>query len=530
MLQNRKEGCMMNKLLVKAKENKWQILLTIIFGCFPLICAMIYSILGKHGISDVYLPASYWNDELMYYKQVEAVVNFGIPQGWFGYQETHGSVFPFAVWSPAVLVPWIVWGVFFGWELTSPVYANIAYNIIAMVFFVSLVKPTRKQSIFVLGLLAVFTPYSRFLLSGMPESIYMSMGIWMAALLISINREYKCWKLIVMFVISILITLGRPYLGLFMFFPMWFLLKKKKWIGGIISCAIAGFTALGYVMLTKLCCATYIIPSIETEWLESFINNGVTVGFDTLFGIIYEKFKLLITYHFIHGIKFGLFSGALYTVAGVITFLLTLRCVWAFIQGKDRSIREFCLIQSVITIGMVGAIFLFYRLGEGAKHLMIFIVLGIILIALLREKFYLIKLITIVICLYFFVIKAWAPFDWQVAYDDGGLRKEVDLLKEQLNENMILEDTDDRYDDTIIWLASDIINGESITANWGLLYAIPEGFGLNFCTQDYVMEHIDELKSAYIAVLPEGEVDKIFQGREMLVVGEVEHMKVYKLR
>ena len=32
-----------------------------------------------HVPGDVFLPSSYWNDELMYFKQVEAVVSHGLP-------------------------------------------------------------------------------------------------------------------------------------------------------------------------------------------------------------------------------------------------------------------------------------------------------------------------------------------------------------------------------------------------------------------------------------------------------------------
>ena len=194
----------MNKWLIKIKQNKELLILTLIFGCFPLICAFVYSALQGHGIGDVYLPASYWNDELFYYKQVEAVVNYGLPQGWFGFQEMHGSVYPFAAWSPAVLVSYIAWGLLFGWGFMSPIYANIVYNMIAMVGFVLLVRPGRKQSLFVLLMLAAFGPYSRYLLSAMPETIYMSMGIWLVSLAISQNRKDRPWKLAAMFFICIL--------------------------------------------------------------------------------------------------------------------------------------------------------------------------------------------------------------------------------------------------------------------------------------------------------------------------------------
>ena len=78
-----------------------------------------------------------------------------------------------------------------------------------------------------------------------------------------------------------------------------------------------------------------------------------------------------------------------------------------------------CLFQFAATAGMILALFLFYRMGEGAKHLMIFIVAGLLLTAMLEERIMLLKLCTAALCLYFFAFKALAPYDWQVPYYDG---------------------------------------------------------------------------------------------------------------
>ena len=525
----------MNKWLSKIKENRGQVILTVIFGCFPLVCAFVYSLLYGHSISDVYLPASYWNDELFYFKQVEAVVNFGLPQGWFGFQEMHGSVYPFAAWSPAVLIPYIVWGWLFGWEFLSPIYANIVYNMIAMVGFALLVKPGKKQSFFLLTLLAAFAPYSRYLLSSMPETIYMSMGIWLAALAISQSREDRTWKLVAMFFICILITLARPYLILLMALPAWLLIRKKRKAGAVILLVIAAVTAVGYFVVTKLCSSPYFIPLIETDWLNSMKDNGFLAGIKTMYRIVREKLELLITHHLYRGFKYGLLSGALHAVAGTVAFLLGARGLWRLKKGwhKDNDHSKeyhFWLIHFVITAGMLAAIFLFYPIADGAKHWMIFIVVGIVWIALLKERFYVMKIVTGLLCAYLFIVKAFAPFDWQVAYDDGTMMAEAKELGSQLEDNMLLVESEDRFDNTVIWLASDIVNGESISTPWGYLYMIPKGFGINFCFQDYVMTHLNQLKSAYIAVMPGGDVDKKLQDKDAAVVGEVEHMKVYKLR
>ena len=78
------------------KRHRMLLAQTVVFGLFPLLCAMVYCMKDGHVPGDVFLPSSYWNDELMYFKQVEAVVSHGLPRGWFGFNEAHGSVYPFA--------------------------------------------------------------------------------------------------------------------------------------------------------------------------------------------------------------------------------------------------------------------------------------------------------------------------------------------------------------------------------------------------------------------------------------------------
>ena len=115
-------------------------------------------------------------------------------------------------------------------------------------------------------------------------------------------------------------------------------------------------------------------------------------------------------------------------------------------------------------------------------------------------------------------------------YDDGVLGQEAEELEQQVKEWMVLKASGELYDNTVIWLASDFVGEESVTAAWGLLYMIPEGYGINFCTWQYAAEHLDALRSGYITVIPGGGIDKALAEADTPVVAETEHMKIYCLR
>ena len=62
----------------------------------PLLCALAACALEGRSLLEVYLPASEWNDELFYYKQVEGILAHGYPYGYFGFNESHALQLSFA--------------------------------------------------------------------------------------------------------------------------------------------------------------------------------------------------------------------------------------------------------------------------------------------------------------------------------------------------------------------------------------------------------------------------------------------------
>lgn len=191
----------------------------VLLALLPVVCCMVYCAMQGKSIGDVYLPCSEWNDELFYFKQVEGIVNYGYPQGYFGFNESHALKLSFAAWSPVLVFPWIFWGVLFGWNMMSPVICNIFLMTLACFLFVWLVKPGWKQLGITSLLFCLYTPFVRYMLSAMPEVICFSLLIIFYSLAINyLNRE-RTVKLVILFVLSGLFTLMRPYALLFMLLP-----------------------------------------------------------------------------------------------------------------------------------------------------------------------------------------------------------------------------------------------------------------------------------------------------------------------
>ena len=176
------------------KQDKRYITLlkAVLMALLPLVCCLIRTAAEGRSIGQVYLPSSEWNDELFYFKQVEGIVNYGFPMGYFGFNESHALQLSFAAWSPVLVFPWVLWGLVFGWNLLSPVICNIVLMTVTMFVFVWLVKPTWKQLGILTVLFGLYSLFVRYMLSGMPEVICFSMLILFYGLAMSyLQKESK---------------------------------------------------------------------------------------------------------------------------------------------------------------------------------------------------------------------------------------------------------------------------------------------------------------------------------------------------
>ena len=276
----------MDSLLSWWKKDKRYVTMAkaALMALIPLICCMIFC--GRQGktMGQVYLPASWWNDELFYYKQVEGIVHYGYPLGYFGFNESHALKLSFAAWSPVLVFPWVLWGLLFGWNLFSPILCNICLTMLSCFLFVWLVKPTWKQTAILTVLFCLYTPYARYLLSGMPEAICFDFLILFYGLAINyLNRE-KTWKLALLFFMSVIMTLMRPYLVLFLLLPTVLWVRKSRWKGALGSAVIFMVTAGLYACIKHYLGAEYFAPLfLRTGW-RPFLKGDFSAVYASLWG------------------------------------------------------------------------------------------------------------------------------------------------------------------------------------------------------------------------------------------------------
>lgn len=546
----------------KQDKRYMTLLKAVLMALLPLLCCLVRTAAEGRSIGQVYLPSSEWNDELFYFKQVEGIVNYGFPRGYFGFNESHALQLSFAAWSPVLVFPWILWGLLFGWNLLSPVICNIVLLTITMFVFVWLVKPTWKQLGILTVLFSLYSLFVRYMLSGMPEVICFSLLILFYGLAMSYLKKESRGKLIAMLVISVLLTLMRPYMLLFLALACYFWIcrnKKAGWIGSILIVAATGIT---YALIKHYLGAEYFTPLFYTDWITTFFTDGIGAGFRNLFGTLYWK-GLEFYSHCIEGGRNGLASGAFFD--GYLLVLLIL-LVQSFLdirtlrrakrveriamEPEDKNVREALFGPYTLTedrkrelhnqlvievhfalslIAMLFAHLLMYKMVEGSKHFLTFIAAGIFIVSMLETRYYKKAVLLGAAFLYLYSFKAVEPYDYQIPYVTEERQEQVEYWREIFSEKLAM-DTEQvpNYENVVIWTFGDETPEGHQNLKWQLLYSAPKGFGISCCEREYITEHLTELQSRYLATVSGGAIDEMCRTAGYEELGRDADMVLYR--
>ncbi len=268
----------------RSGEKRYVTLLkSLLLAALPLLCCLVHCIGQGQSLGKVYIPSSGWNDELFYYKQVESILEYGYPQGYFGFNESHALKLSFAAWSPVLVFPWILWGLVFGWNLMSPVICNIFLMSLCCFLFVWLVRPTWKQMGILTLLFCLYRPFVRYMLSGMAEVICFAILILFYSMAINYLRRERDYKLVLLFLVSGLMVLMRPYMALFMLLPVYFWMRRGRSRAGKLCRGAAGAAVLAavlgiYAVINHYLGAEYFTPLFYTDWIQAFFDRGIFGG------------------------------------------------------------------------------------------------------------------------------------------------------------------------------------------------------------------------------------------------------------
>ncbi len=504
-----------------------------LLALLPLLCCIAACAAQGGSLSQVYLPSSEWNDELIYYKQVEGILSHGYPQGYFGFNESHAQKLSFAAWSPVLVWPWLVYGLIFGWNLMAPVYSNILLLTLALLLFVLLTGPSWKQLGLMTLLFCCFWPYTRYMLCGMPEIICFAMLIVYWGLLINTAEEETGGKVALLFLTGGVMTLMRPYLILFMLAPAYLWIRRRKGLGAAGSLAVLGVTAGAYGLIKHYLGAEYFTPLFKTEWLTPILQGHILGGIKGILAKIYYEGRTFFAL-VLEGLRSGLAEGAFFALYLAMLLLLLWQCMADLLKKrKKKALLNGYLAFCFFSMWM--ALLLMYKMKEGSKHLLTFMAVGILVVAMMETRFYKKAVVIGALCVYLFWYRGDQPGDYRIYFEEPERVEQVAQWQEIFERELTLKEEDvPNFDNVVIWTFSDVPQddpaGDAVLTDWQVLYALPEGWGVSCCYREYVEEHLKELQSLYLTIPVGGRLQRECEVLGMEQIGQYGQVCVYRTR
>lgn len=503
-----------------------RIAVIMIWSIMPIMFCFIMCLKDSILFEDVYLANSKWNDEVFYYKMIEAVVKYGRPLGYFGYNGSTANVGQFGPWSPVLFIAYVIYGKIFGWTMLSPIYCNIVIMSIAMSVFAYLVSPTKRQTLLVYLLYGSCIPVTRYIFSNMPETtIYALLIIFLGIfirLLTQTEDSLKISYIIWLNFLVVLLTLMRPYWVLLAIVPgaYWYYKGYRKM--GILFEGILSFGCIAlYFFIANNFCAPYYTEIIKLEWIKSVFDQPVLGLYGIINRFVYSLWEIL--QYAGDGIVNGTPVGGIYALYLTILIGCSYLSYQCFRGNKKKKLfLRYWLGYSCV---MLLAIIYLYDIKVGSRHVTSFLLIFIFIISILEVSTK--RIILFIACyMWIFIIRGTDEYTYQIPIYTEEKEAALQLGRRELEKGNLIElDNEEPWDNTVIWL----LNDES-PIDFTYLYALPGGIGIELYFKEYVLNNFADLQPKYILTNIGEEVDLLCEQESKEKIAEYGNVHIWRLR
>ena len=212
-----------------------------------------------------------------------------------------------------------------------------------------------------------------------------------------------------------------------------------------------------------------------------------------------------------------------------VTAVILIQTIRNFLR-KEKKQLMIQLYLLVCFVGMLAALLLMYKLQEGSKHLLTFLAVGIYGISLMDTRFFKKTVLTAGIFAFLFTVSGVDSYEHQIPFASEKLAEREAYWSEIFDRECILQTKDvPNFENVMIWVFNDQVEGKTVQTPYQMLYQLPEGFGISCCFADYVQNHTEELQSRYLAVAAGGEVDRLCRDANYREIGRDEGLVAYEL-
>ena len=495
-----------------------------LFIMTPLIAGVLFCAADGKSLSDIYIPLGGWSDEITYYKQIEGILSHGIPRGYFGYNQSQALYGPFGYWGFLPLIPYAVWGLFFGWTYTSPIYANIFVCILAFIFIYFALNPSKKWCLSFSLFWLCFQFLNRHVLSGaieatllLPLLIIVILGEYLLSDKFrkqnQLNRRKENCFIVICTIIIFFMTVLRPYYAVFYLIPFWAVIKNKQKAGIITIPMAALMSIVCFVLYKQYTCAAYFDDVIL---LDDMLAGGII-------GILNKiaSDTVLIAKFIWYGIRYRDIPGWYYLYLFVELAIMLIVCVARWIK-KEAAPKMY--IVTLIGNGLILlSIILLFTIVVGGRHILPLIVVNAVL--LLTETH--INIGWLLACIGI-SCSLLAGEREPLPYRQEEYVEWMEKLEDVFSEYMEVTDTLS-YDNVVAMPVSGnsmMDSSKEAVTYYGYLYAVPAGMGVSLDFWE-MYEEPENIKAKYILTHPDAQIRVKLEEIGMKCVLEMNELVLY---
>ncbi len=495
----------------------------IVVGIFPYVMVLCYLSMRGVYFGDLYLPNSYNNDSIFYYKTIEGILSYGMPRGYFGYNESRALIGSLGAWNPLIFLPWIICGKILGWSYGKMFFCNLFFFSISLVVSVSLARMSWKNIGCFMLFLVLFPSVSLHLLSGLPEIIMAALLCLYFGMAIRLERTKGKKEGIVLFILSVMIAVIRPYFIILLILPGIYLIKRYKMKGTLLFGTIILFTLLLYIICGHYFCAPYFTELFDLSIIKAFLSGNWRDVYIKLVACVNETGIKIVKY------IFNLFAKG--SIRGLHYFVAFYCGFFCILVSKFKKQHKISWVYVLEVIGLLLAvIFLLGSANTGSRHFFAIAVAGLFICSTMMENKIEIcgNLFLTILLLLFIQRGTLIPDDYDIPVMDKEIEIRVNYWVSVFEQQNISVSNDIDYDNTIVWLIADWNGEEYKIMNHRELFALPKGMGISLCDMDYVYNNWLDLKSRYIATIPNGVIDITCANCGMYEVGRTDNVVIYR--
>lgn len=467
--------------------------LCVFSAAFVLLPVLLFGLIiliqcgGRGG--GLCLPMPQWNDEAAYYELVKTWLAGGMPKGYWGFEGGHAIIGTGGAWSPAILLPYAIWGEMFGWNYGSAAVANVVFLCIANALVLLFCRPDRRGTAYLILMEALSGHILLYINTIMSEVLRYALALVLAAMLYRLlfaEEKGRDWLFRYVVVPVYIIIITQVYIFFAFAVPVYVfaVLKKKRWyVKALASFLLMAAEAGGSYYLLHLISSNYNI--YKTELLLETLRNrdifGAARTFLWMFKVgIVDLLNCFLSYTG-HGM-FRWFVPLLGVFVCLPVFLLC-RDGAVYLKGKGQGTFWNRDRQIFLTVGYSVLLFVVmyitvYSLEAFTFYGGVGIVLLFSLVMFLgaqkrRWGYLLLGLYALGI---FFVPKNGVDFNGE-RYITAEEREQWDALAEKFEEAMPLSEEEQEADrEDIRWANTAVL----YSMEPKLICAMPAGLGVNF--------------------------------------------------